>query len=212
MEIIKRIFEELAEGEADKIALLIQEGLRQGLSPEVILRQGLISGMNAIGERFKRGELFVPEVLLAARAMQAGMNILKPMLVQTGIQPLGRIVIGTVKGDLHDIGKNLVAMMLEGAGFEIIDLGIDTAPEKFIQEVRKNKPQILAMSALLTTTLPMMKTTLEILRAEGLKNTVKVMVGGAPLTQKYADDIGADGYAPDAVSAVTKARELLKLK
>jgi 5-methyltetrahydrofolate--homocysteine methyltransferase len=211
MKVIKRIFEELADGEADKIELLIQEGLRQGLSPEIILKQGLIAGMNMIGERFKQGEFFVPEVLLAARAMQAGMNILKPRLVQTGIKPAGRIIIGTVKGDLHDIGKNLVAMMLEGAGFEIIDLGIDTAPERFIQEVKDKKPQIIAMSALLTTTLPMMKTTIELLKKEDLRDLVKVLVGGAPLTQKYADEIGADGYAPDAVSAVAKAREVLNL-
>jgi 5-methyltetrahydrofolate--homocysteine methyltransferase len=212
VEIIKRIFEELAEGEAEKIELLTQEALRLGLAPEIILREGLIAGMNTIGEKFKRGDLFVPEVLLAARAMQAGMNILKPRLIQTGIKPLGRIIIGTVKGDLHDIGKNLVAMMLEGAGFEIIDLGIDTAPERFIQEVKDKKPHILAMSALLTTTLPMMKNTIGFLKREGLKDTVKVMIGGAPLTQKYADEIGADGYAPDAVSAISKARELLNLR
>jgi len=211
MEIIKRIFEELSEGEADKTELLTQEALRQGVSPEIILKEGLIAGMNMIGERFKKGELFVPEVLLAARAMQAGMNILKLRLIQTGVKPAGRIIIGTVKGDLHDIGKNLVAMMLEGAGFEIIDLGIDTAPERFIQEVKDKKPQIVALSALLTTTLPMMKNTMELLRSEGLRGTVKVMVGGAPLTQKYADEIGADGYAPDAVSAVAKARELISL-
>jgi 5-methyltetrahydrofolate--homocysteine methyltransferase len=211
MEIIKRIFEELSEGEADKTELLTQEALRQGLSPEIILRQGLIAGMNIIGERFKKGELFVPEVLLAARAMQAGMNILKLRLIQTGVKPAGRIIIGTVKGDLHDIGKNLVAMMLEGAGFEIIDLGIDTAPERFIQEVKDKKPQIVALSALLTTTLPMMKATIELLKAEGLEGTVKVLVGGAPLSQRYADEIGADGYAPDAVSAVAKARELISL-
>ena len=212
MEIIKMILGELSEGEADKTELLTQEALRQGVSPENILKEGLIAGMNMIGERFKKGELFVPEVLLAARAMQAGMNILKPRLIQTGIKPLGRIIIGTVKGDLHDIGKNLVAMMLEGAGFEIIDLGIDTAPERFIQEVKDKKPQILALSALLTTTLPMMKATIELLKAEGLEGTVKVLVGGAPLSQRYADEIGADGYAPDAVSAVAKARELLNLR
>jgi 5-methyltetrahydrofolate--homocysteine methyltransferase len=211
MEIIKRIFEELAEGEADKTELLTQEALRQGVSPEIILKEGLIAGMNIIGERFKKGELFVPEVLLAARAMQAGMNILKLRLIQTGVKPAGRIIIGTVKGDLHDIGKNLVAMMLEGAGFEIIDLGIDTAPERFIQEVKDKKPQIVALSALLTTTLPMMKATIELLKAEGLEGTVKVLVGGAPLSQRYADEIGADGYAPDAVSAVAKARELISL-
>jgi 5-methyltetrahydrofolate--homocysteine methyltransferase len=211
MEIIKMILGELSEGEADKIELLTQEALRQGVSPEIILKEGLIAGMNMIGERFKQGELFVPEVLLSARAMQAGMNILKPRLVQTGIKPVGRIIIGTVKGDLHDIGKNLVAMMLEGAGFEIIDLGIDTAPERFIQEVKDKKPQIMAMSALLTTTLPMMKATIELLKADGLWGTVKVLVGGAPLSQRYADEIGADGYAPDAVSAVAKARELFSL-
>ncbi|MCX5884797.1 MAG: corrinoid protein [Proteobacteria bacterium] len=212
MEIIKRIVEGLSEGEADKTELLTQEALRQGVLPEIILKEGLIAAMNMIGERFKQGDLFVPEVLLAARAMQAGMNILKPRLIQTGIKPLGRIIIGTVKGDLHDIGKNLVAMMLEGAGFEIIDLGIDTAPERFIQEVKDKKPQIVALSALLTTTLPMMKATIELLKAEGLEGTVKVLVGGAPLSQRYADEIGADGYAPDAVSAVAKARELLNLR
>jgi 5-methyltetrahydrofolate--homocysteine methyltransferase len=211
MEIIKRILEELLDGEADKIELLTQEALKQGLSPETILKEGLIAGMNVIGEKFKQGELFVPEVLLAARAMQAGMNILKPRLVQTGVNPAGRIIIGTVKGDLHDIGKNLVAMMLEGAGFEIIDLGIDTAPERFIEEIKAKKPQILAMSALLTTTLPMMKTTIDLLKAQSLRDSVKVLVGGAPLSQRYADEIGADGYAPDAVSAVDKAKELLNL-
>jgi len=211
MEIIKRISDELSDGEADKIELLTLEALRQGLSPEIILKEGLIAGMNIIGERFKQGELFVPEVLLAARAMQAGMNILKPRLIQTGVKPAGRIIIGTVKGDLHDIGKNLVAMMLEGGGFEIIDLGIDTAPERFVKEVRDKKPQILAMSALLTTTLPMMKATIEALKAEGLRDKVKILVGGAPLSQRYADEIGSDGYAPDAVSAVAKARELLNL-
>lgn len=212
MEVLKMIIKELAEGEADKIELLTKEALRKGISPEIILKKGLIAGMDFISERFKEGELFVPEVLLAARAMQTGMNLLKPLLVQTSIKPVGRIVIGTVKGDLHDIGKNLVAIMLESAGFEVIDLGIDTSPERFIQEVKTKTPQIIAMSALLTTTMPMMRTTIELLKAEGLRNKVKVMVGGAPLTQKYADEIGADGYAPDAVSAVSKAKELLNLK
>ena len=209
MEIIQKISEELLEGEAEKVESLTHEALTQGLSPEAILREGLIGGMNVVGERFKQGELFVPEVLLAARAMQAGMNILQPHLMKGGIKPLGRIILGTVKGDLHDIGKNLVGMMLEGAGFEVVDLGIDTSPERFVDEVEEKKPHILAMSALLTTTLPMMKATIELLKARGMRKDVRILVGGAPLSQRFADEIGADGYAPDAVNAVEKARELL---
>ena len=164
--------------------------------------------MGEVGRLFEEGEYFVPEMLISARAMQAGLAILKPKLVTGNYQPLGKVVIGTVKGDLHDIGKNLVSMMLEGAAFEIVDLGTDVAPEKFVEAVKSTGANIVAMSALLTTTMPNMKVTLEALKAAGIRDTVKVMVGGAPLTDNYAHDIGADGYAPDASRAVVLARSL----
>ena len=165
--------------------------------------------MNVVGERFKNNEFYVPEVLIAARAMHAGMDILKPKLAESGVEPIGKVLLGTVKGDLHDIGKNLVAMMLEGAGFEVIDLGIDVPPEKFVQAVNEQGGDVIAMSALLTTTMTQMKTTLEALEEAGVKGKVKTLIGGAPVTQNYADEIGADGYARDAASAADKAKELL---
>jgi 5-methyltetrahydrofolate--homocysteine methyltransferase len=164
--------------------------------------------MSEVGSRFEQGEYFVPEMLIAARAMQAGLKLLKPLLAQSGAEPLGRVAIGTVKGDLHDIGKSLVAMMLEGAGFEIMDMGVDVAPEKFVEAVRGGA-NVVALSALLTTTMPNMKVTIEALKQAGLRDRVTVMVGGAPVTQAYADDIGADGYASDASSAVRKTKALI---
>jgi len=173
-----------------------------------VLNEGLIKGMNVVGERFKNNEFYVPEVLIAARAMHAGMDILKPALADSGVQPIGKILLGTVKGDLHDIGKNLVAMMLEGAGFEVVDLGIDVPPEKFVEAVKEGG-DVIAMSALLTTTMTAMKTTLEALEEAGVRDKIKAIIGGAPVTQNYADEIGADGYARDAASAADKAKEVM---
>jgi methylmalonyl-CoA mutase cobalamin-binding domain/chain len=167
--------------------------------------------MGVVGENFKNNVFYVPEVLIAARAMKSGMEILRPKLADAGVEPLGKVALGTVKGDLHDIGKNLVAMMLEGAGFEVIDLGIDVAPEKFIEAVNEQGAQVVAMSALLTTTMPSMKTTIDAMKEAGLEGKVKTLIGGAPVTQRYADEIGADGYARDAASGADKAKELLEL-
>ncbi|MFO8015297.1 MAG: corrinoid protein [Phycisphaerae bacterium] len=185
-----------------------QAALDDGLAPETILNEGLIAGMSSIGIKFKNNEVFIPEVLIAARAMGAAMDILEPKLVETGVQPRGKVVIGTVKQDLHDIGKNLVAMMLKGGGFHVTDLGVDVDPEKYIEAVKEKQPHILAMSALLTTTMPNMKAVIEGLKEAGLDG-VKVIVGGAPVTQEFADQIGADGYAPDAGSAVDLATDLI---
>lgn len=200
----------LIKGQAPKVKELVQAALDQGLSPATILNEGLIAGMNVIGERFKKNEVYVPEVLIAARAMKMGMEVLKPKLAAAGVEPIGKVVIGTVKGDLHDIGKNLVAMMLEGAGFQVIDCGIDCPPEKFIKAAQENGATVIGMSALLTTTMPAMKQVIEALAAAGLKGKIKTMIGGAPVTQSYADEIGADGYAPDAASAVDAAKALLR--
>jgi 5-methyltetrahydrofolate--homocysteine methyltransferase len=206
---LSALAENLINGKAQEVKELTQKALDEGVSPGEILNGGLIKGMNVVGERFKNNEFYVPEVLIAARAMHAGMDILKPKLAETGVEPIGRVLLGTVKGDLHDIGKNLVAMMLEGAGFEVIDLGIDVSPEKFVQAVSEQGGDVIAMSALLTTTMTQMKTTLEALEEAGVKGKVKTLIGGAPVTQNYADEIGADGYARDAASAADKAKELL---
>jgi len=185
-----------------------QEALDDGLAPETILNEGLIAGMSSIGIKFRNNEVFIPEVLIAARAMSGAMDILEPKLVETGVQPRGKVVIGTVKQDLHDIGKNLVAMMLKGGGFHVTDLGVDVTPEKYVEAVKENQPQLVAMSALLTTTMPNMKAVVEALKEAGLDG-VKVMIGGAPVTQGFADQIGADGYAADAGSAVDLAQDLI---
>jgi 5-methyltetrahydrofolate--homocysteine methyltransferase len=199
----------LSQGKMDEVKKLTQEALNAGESPEVILKQGLIPAMEQIGIRFKNGVIYIPEVLIAARAMHAGMDVLKPILSKSNTPMEGKVVIGTVKGDLHDIGKNLVSMMFEGGGFEVVDLGVDVSPEKFVDAVRKHKPQVVAMSALLTTTMREMKTILDAIVRAGLKNQVKTIVGGAPLTEKFAKEIGADGYAPDAASAVDVVKSLL---
>ena len=178
-----------------------------GVSPLEIINQGLIAGMNVVGARFKVGDMFVPEVLMSARSMAAGIELVKPLIAAEDMPNKGTIVLGTVKGDLHDIGKNLVGMMLESGGFKVINLGIDIAPEKFVAAVIEHKPQIVAMSALLTTTMPHMKDTIELMKEEGLK--VKCIIGGAPISQDYADKIGADGYSPDAASAVELCTKLL---
>lgn len=209
-DVLKQVAESLYNGEADDVADLVQQALDEGMKPDEILAGGLIAGMDNVGRDFKAGDLFVPEVLIAARAMHAGMNILRPLLVGSAASMAGKYLIGTVKGDLHDIGKNLVKMMLEGAGFEIVDLGTDVGPDAFVEAVRTHQPQIVGMSALLTTTMPQMKNTIEALNKAGLRDSVKVMVGGAPLTVEFAREIGADAFAPDAGAAVDIARELVK--
>lgn len=207
---LQKIADSVIKGQAEEVAKLVQQALDEGAAPKEILDNGLIGGMNIIGKRFKNNEVYVPEVLIAARAMNKGMDVLKPILVASGIKPIAKIAVGTVKGDLHDIGKNLVIMMLQGAGFETNDLGIDLPPEKFV-EAAKQGAQIIGLSALLTTTMPAMKKVIDVFQESGIRNKVKIMVGGAPVTQEYADEIGADGYAPDAASAVDKAKELLQL-
>jgi 5-methyltetrahydrofolate--homocysteine methyltransferase len=189
------------------VAELVQEAIDAGVSPNEILEQGLIAGMNVVGEKFKNCEYFVPEVLVSAKAMKAGMERLRPLLVKAGIKPQGTIVLGTVEGDMHDIGKNLVGMMLEGAGFQVIDLGVNVPIAQFVEEMRKHPDAILGLSALLTLTMEKMKTAIEALRGEGLDT--KVIVGGAPLDQSFADKIGAAGYSPDAASAVPLVKSLL---
>lgn len=199
----------VVEGNRKRVKELVELAIKEGISPEDILNKGLIVGMTIVGEKMKNGEYFVPEVLLSARSMQGGLELLKPLLVKSGLPLKGKIVIGTVKGDLHDIGKNLVAMMLEGAGYQVIDLGVDVPPEKFVEAVKLHKPDILGMSALLTTTMPNMKLTIEALEREGVRSKVKVIVGGAPVTNTFALEIGADGYGEDAVSAVSLVNNLL---
>lgn len=197
-------------GNFKEVERLTREALQGGVSAQDVLDGGLIVGMSVIGERFKKNEIYVPEVLLAARAMKAGMGLLKPILVDTGVEPIGRVVLGTVKGDQHDIGKNLVGMMLEGAGFEVIDLGVDTTSEKFVEAAKEKRADIVGMSALLTTTMPHMKRVIEALKSGGV--TVKTMVGGAPVTQRFADEIRADAFGSDAAVAVDKAKELIGRK
>ncbi|GAB4424974.1 MAG: corrinoid protein [Anaerolineae bacterium] len=208
MSLIEEIRQAVIEGQAKAVVPKVEQALADGVPADEILQKGLIDAMAEVGRLFEEGEYFVPEMLIAARAMSAALELLKPHLVEKGVEPLGRVAIGTVKGDLHDIGKSLVAMMLEGAGFEIVNLGVDVAPEKFVEEAKKGA-QIVAMSALLTTTMPNMKNTIQALKEAGVRDKVKVMIGGAPVTQAYADEIGADGYSPDASSAVRKAKELL---
>ena len=204
---LNAIAEKLIAGKADDVKALVQAAIDENAAPKDILEQGLIAGMNEVGRRFKANEFYVPEVLIAARAMHYGMEILEPKLEEAGVQKLAKAAIGTVKGDLHDIGKNLVAMMLRGAGFEVIDLGVDVTPEKFV-EAAKDGTQVMCLSALLTTTMPQMPKVIEALKEAGCTD-VKVIIGGAPVTQKYADEIGADGYAADAASAVDVSKELL---
>jgi 5-methyltetrahydrofolate--homocysteine methyltransferase len=188
---------------------MTNQALAEGQTPQAVINGGLIAGMAVVGEKFKNNEYYVPEVLIAARAMKECLAILKPLLAETGVKPVGTVVIGTVKGDLHDIGKNLVAMMLQGNGFEVIDLGVDVPAEKYIATAKEQKADVIALSALLTTTMPAMKQTIDALVADGSRGEVKVMIGGAPVTQKYADEIGADGYSPDAASAVDLAKQLV---
>ena len=205
----QEIRDNLMKGKAPIVKELVQKAIDENVPVEQILTQGLIAAMAVVGDRFRKNEVYVPEVLIAARAMKAGMELLKPLLAKSGIQPVGTVVLGTVKGDLHDIGKNLVGMMLEGAGFAVVDAGIDVSPEKFVEAIKSSKAGVIAMSALLTTTMPMMKNVVEAIGAAGLKGQVKTMIGGAPVTQSYAEEIGADGYGKDASSAVLVAKQLL---
>jgi len=206
---LQQIYERVIAGDAPSVKELVEQAIAEGVPPSEIISQYLIPAMTEVGARFEREEFYIPEMLIAARAMKTGLSVLKPLLVEGELETTGRVVMGTVKGDLHDIGKNLVSIMLEGAGFEITDLGIDVPPDRFAAAVREDEPDLLGMSALLTTTMPAMKSTIDALVEAGLRDGVKVIVGGAPVTQSYADRIGADGYAPDAASAVRKAKELL---
>ena len=206
---LQAIADAVIAGNRDEVAKLTQAAIDEGVSPSDVINNGLIAGMAVVGTKFKANEFYVPEVLIAARAMHAGMDIVKPLLAETGIAARGIVLIGTVKGDLHDIGKNLVSMMLEGGGYEVVDLDVDVAPEAFVAAVNEKKPDLIALSALLTTTMPSMKDTIDALTAAGVRDQVKIMIGGAPVTQEYADEIGADGYAPDAASAVDLAASLM---
>ena len=204
---LKALGEAVIKGDQNKALEITKAALAEGMAPGSILKDGLIAGMNIIGERFKNNEVYIPEVLIAARAMKTAMEVLAPELVKAGVKPLAKAAVGTVQGDLHDIGKNLVVMMLKGAGFEVVDLGVDVSPQKFVDKVKETKVQVVGLSALLTTTMPSMEKTIQALKAAGI--AVKTMIGGAPVTQAYADKIGADGYAPDAASAVDVAKKLV---
>jgi corrinoid protein of di/trimethylamine methyltransferase len=206
---LQPLYDAVLEGQAPTARSLVQQALDEGVGPQELLDRYLVPAMDEVGRRFEANEYFVPELLIAARAMKGALELIRPLLAESGAEPAGRVVIGTVRGDLHDIGKNLVAAMLEGGGFEVIDLGVDVPPEKFIAAAQENQAQIIAMSALLTTTMPGMKTTLEAIRQAGMRERVKVMVGGAPVTQRYADEIGADGFSDNASGAVRVARELM---
>ncbi|NLW09084.1 MAG: cobalamin-binding protein [Firmicutes bacterium] len=207
MEILEQISELLQQGRAKEVQEAVEKALDQGLQPQEIISGGLLAGMSVIGAKFKVNEVYVPDVLIASRAMNAGMETLKPYIVEADMKPIGKIVLGTVEGDLHDIGKNLVKIMFEGAGFEVFDLGIDVAADRFVTKVKEEKPQILAMSALLTTTMTNMEKVIKAVEKEGLREGLLIMVGGAPVTESFAQSIGADLYAPDAASAAELARE-----
>ena len=208
-EILEQVSTAIIEGDLDEIADLTEDALDEGLSAQEILDNGLMAGMDYVGAEFKAGNMFVPEVLRSAKTMQMSMDILNPLLAESGVKTVGKVVLGTVKGDLHDIGKNLVGMMCEGAGFEVKDIGKDVAPEAFIEAIKEFEPDIVGMSALLTTTMRVMEHTIKALEEAGLRDRVKVMIGGAPVTQAFADQIGADGYASNAASAADLARKFV---
>lgn len=209
MGILETIYQGIVDGDAKLVEAQVTVALDEGLTPDKILHEGLVPAMAEVGRLFEEGEYYVPEMLIAARAMKAGLAILKPYLIQSNVQSAGKVAIATVKGDLHDIGKNLVSLMLEGAGFEIVNLGVDASPEAFVDAVKNQQVDVVAMSALLTTTMIRMKDTVDALKVAGIRDQVKVIVGGAPITQAFADEIGADGYAPDASQAVTLTKALL---
>jgi len=204
---LKALADAVINGDQNTALEITKAALEEGTAAKDVLDNGLIAGMDIVGALFKKNEIYIPEVLIAARAMKMAMEVLEPELVKAGVEPVGKLLIGTVQGDLHDIGKNLVAMMLKGAGFQVIDLGVDVGPEKFVEQVKAANAQLIGMSALLTTTMPGMEKTIKALKKAGIP--VKVMIGGAPVTQDYADRIGADGYAPDAASAVDLAKSLV---
>ncbi len=208
------IFEEISSavqrGKRKEVAPLVEQALEQGCDPNEILNEGLISAMSIIGDKFSANEIFVPEMLVAARAMSAGTKVLKPYLSEAGAEPLGKAVIGTVQGDMHDIGKNLVRMMIEGKGFEVEDLGVDVSPEQFVDYIQNNDVDIVCLSSLLTTTMPNIGVTIKAIEEAGLRDSVKIMIGGAPVTQAFADEVGADAYTADAGSAAVRAVELVK--
>ena len=204
---LKALADAVIKGDQSTAVEITKAALENGTPAESVLNDGLIAGMDVVGARFKKNEIYIPEVLIAARAMKMAMEILEPELVKAGVKPVGKFLIATVQGDLHDIGKNLVAMMLKGAGFDVIDLGVDVGPEKFVEQVRTQGVHVVGMSALLTTTMPGMEKTIQALKDAGV--SAKIMIGGAPVTQGYADKIGADGYAPDAASAVDMAKSLV---
>ncbi len=208
---LKELSEVLFRGDVSKVKKITLRALQEKIEPKEILEQGLIKGMKVVGIKFKNNEIFLPEVLLASQAMYGGLELLQPRLTKSGVRAIGKVIIGTARGDLHDIGKNLVTMMLRGGGFEVIDLGNDVSSEKFLEATQKHKPDIVSISALLTTTMIGMADVITALERADLRNKVKVMIGGAPVTQEFANEIGAEGYAPDAASAVDKARELLKI-
>jgi methylmalonyl-CoA mutase cobalamin-binding domain/chain len=209
-EIIKALYDQTLVGNAPAVLELTQQALADGMGPDTILFDALIPSLEEVGARFERGDFFVPEMLIAGKAMSGALNILRPLLAETGAESIGTFLMGTVKGDVHDIGKNLVNIMLEGAGFTVIDLGVQTPPEKFIAAIIEHKPDIVGMSAFLTTTMPMFKVNIHEITKAGLRDQVMIMVGGAPVTQEYANAVGADGYAADASTAVRLAKELIK--
>ncbi|HJY56640.1 MAG TPA: corrinoid protein [Streptosporangiaceae bacterium] len=208
-ELLSQLYDDTLVGNAPAVLELTNQGLALGILPEELLYEALIPSLEEVGARFERGDFFVPEMLIAGKAMAGALEILRPLLAETGVQTIGTIVMGTVKGDVHDIGKNLVNIMFEGAGFQVIDLGVQVAPEKFVEAIKEHKPDIVGFSAFLTTTMPMFKANINALQKSGLRDQVIVMVGGAPVTQEYADVVGADGYAADASAAVVRAKELL---
>jgi corrinoid protein of di/trimethylamine methyltransferase len=210
-ELFGKMAESLIAGKGDEVVGLTKEAVDGGSSPQDILEQGLLAGMDVVGKRFKANEMFIPEVLRCAKCMHGSMAILRPLLVETGVRTAGTLVLGTVKGDLHDIGKNLVGMMFEGAGFEVVDLGIDKEPQAFVDAIKAHNASLLGLSALLTTTMPKMGETINAIKEAGIRDQVKIMVGGAPVTADSADEIGADAYASNAASAVHKGKELLDL-
>ena len=209
MKELQDLAQSVEQGQVQKVSGLTQQLVDSGVSPKIILNDGLIAGMTVVGEKMRSGEMYLPEVLQSASAMHGSLKILKPHLVREGTQSRGKIMVGTVKGDMHDIGKNLVSIMLQGAGFDIVDLGLNVSPQKFVEAITAHQPAILGLSAMLTTTMLNMKTTIEAINAAGLRSNVKVIIGGAPVSQKFADEIGADGYARDAVLAVDKVKQLL---
>jgi 5-methyltetrahydrofolate--homocysteine methyltransferase len=211
-DILKALYDETLVGNKPRVLELTAQGLEQGMSPDALLFEALIPSLEEVGARFERGDFFVPEMLIAGKAMSGALDVLRPLLADTGAETVGTFLMGTVKGDVHDIGKNLVNIMLEGAGFQVIDLGVQVAPEKFIAAIEEHKPDIVGFSAFLTTTMPMFKANINALQKAGLRDQVIVMVGGAPVTQEYADAVGADGYAADASTAVRRAKDLIQRK